>query len=167
MTHFWVFFNVVHKVLHVLFGSSLIILLIFLALASVMDVLLAHLLHIQALNFPDTLFLSAAHLGVRFLNDNDVGKLMLVSIIEVFKLLCGHLIEIVAKHCVIEVEELAKVSVHNERPIIGPEFVSASQLHLHHTEILASGCTRCGHIKVNILNIEHDEFAEAFSGAER
>lgn len=48
---------------------------------------------------------------------------MFMSIIEIFKFLGGHLIEIVAEHCVIKIKELAQMSIDDPSAVIGAELI--------------------------------------------
>ena len=77
------------------------------------------------------------------------------------------LVEIVAQQRVIKVDELAQMSVHNESSVVDTEFALSRHFKSHHFELLTSSCSRCIHIEVDLLDIEHDEAAEALSRAER
>jgi hypothetical protein len=78
------------------------------------NVILLLLFHVESLQLPDTLLLSSAHLWITLLNNYNVWKGVLVTIVKVFKLLDCHLIEVVAEHSVVEVYEFTKVGVHYE-----------------------------------------------------
>lgn len=92
---------------------------------------------------------------------------MLALIIIIFELLRGHLVKVVAKHRVVEVQELAKVCVHQEGPIVSAELAGSLKLHAHHLEILAGGCFTRTHFKVNVFDIDHDKLREALSRTNR
>jgi len=64
LTHFRVFFKIVHEVFHVLLITMQFIWLILLLFATVMNILLAYCLHVQALDLPDSLFLPTANFRV-------------------------------------------------------------------------------------------------------
>jgi len=163
LSHVRVFFEFVHKVLHVLLGGVLVVRF----LALLVDVVFPVHLHIKTLQFPNALLLSATHSWVRFLHAHNVRQLVFVLVIVVFELLGGLLIQVVAQNRVVEVEELAKMCVHEERAVIRAELSAPLQLHAHHLEVLARCRLACTDFKVNVLNVDHDELREAFTGANR
>ena len=82
-----------------------------------MDVVGILLLHVQSLQLPYTLLLSSAHFRVAFFDNYNIRQSVFVTVIKVFQLLDRHLSQIVAKHCVVEIDEFSQVGVHNEGAI--------------------------------------------------
>lgn len=82
-----------------------------------MDVIRLLLFHLHTLELPDTLLLSTSNLRVRFLHNNNVWKTVLMAVVVVLKFLNSHLVEVVAEHSVIKINEFSQMSVDKESPV--------------------------------------------------
>jgi len=92
--------------------------------------------------------------------------LLLWIILIVFKLLHVQLGDIVAPDCIIEVDELAQMSVYNESSIIDTKFAFSCDFKANHAELVPGGCTRGVDIKVDLLDIQDYESGKSLFGAQ-
>ena len=123
---------------------------------------------IEMLQFPDSLAGALLKLGVGLLDDDDVWQLVLVHLLRslvVIQLLHLQLSQIVAHNSIIEVNDFTKMSVDDKSTIVDSEFALSSDFESNHAELLSSCGSRCGHIKVDIFDIEDDEAGEEFTAA--
>lgn len=138
---------------------------LFFALLVAPEVLAANLLHLQALESPDSLLLATADLGVSLLNDDHVGQLVLMTVVVVLDVLDCNLVQVVAQDRVVEINEFTQMRVHQEGPVVSSELAGSCKLDPHHAEAVSRRSSRRLHIEVDVFNVEHDELGQTLATA--
>ena len=124
-----------------------------------------HFLVFEVLELPDSVALPFSELGEGLLDKDDVGELqILVELIEVTQL---RLQKVVAENGVVEVQNIAEVSVHVEGLIIHSKVLFPLYFDRDLPELLLQSRPTLIKLIINVFNVDHNEFAHAVPAKHR
>jgi hypothetical protein len=112
--------------------------------------------------FPESGLLPLSEFRVRFLHQNDIGKVLVYfrKIVNVTRLV---LKQVVAQNCIVEVQDLTKMGVYDEGSVVFAEVFFTSNFDLHLSVSLPHGCSARIKIIIYIFNVDYHEFAQPVS----
>lgn len=112
--------------------------------------------------FPKSRLLPFSEFRVRFLHQNDIGKVLVYfrKIVNVTRLV---LQQIVAQNCIVEVQDLSKMGVYDKSSVVFAEVFFTSNFDLHLSVSLPYCRSAWIKIIINILNVDYHEFAQSVS----
>lgn len=88
-----------------------------------------------------------------------------MCVLEIFYLLQIHLVQIVAKHCVVEIYEFSQVSMSDVGSIILAEIRGTSKLNLYHSEFLAGSSLTGIDFKIDLFNVQYYKLNQTVTAA--
>ncbi len=83
-----------------------------------------------------------------------------MAVVIVFQLLDSHLVQVVAKNGVVEIQKFAEMGVNDEGPVVDPEFRGPSDFYFNHPELVSGSSSACFDIKIYVFNVQHYELGE-------
>ena len=86
-----------------------------------MDIIALFLCHLQPFDFPNSFLLTSTYSWERLFNNYNIRQRKFVTVIVILQFLNRHLVQVVAQDCVVEIQEFAKVSMHNESSVVYSE----------------------------------------------